>query len=99
LLRSTSSVTVVDSDEIERSAAADLPSLLRSLAGVSITANGGMGSRTGISLRGAKPSQTLVLINGVNVKSATSAEASVFNIPLDSIERIEIAKGAHSARY
>lgn len=99
LERSTSSVTVIGEEQIRRSAALDLPSLLRSHAGVSLTANGGMGARSGVSLRGFKATQTLVLINGVNARSATSGETSLFNIPLDSIERIEIAKGAHSAQY
>lgn len=99
LARSTSSVTVVGREEIRRSAAHDLPSLLRTVSGLSIAQSGGMGSRTGISIRGAKATQTLVLINGVNIKSATAGEASFFNIPLEAIEQIEIAKGAHSAQY
>ena len=36
LQRSTSSVTVIDTADIERSAAPDLPSLLKSYSGVSI---------------------------------------------------------------
>ena len=99
LARSTSSVTVIGEEQIRRSVASDLPSLLRSLAGVSIVSNGGRGSQTGLSLRGTRPVQTLVLINGVSARSATSGETSVFNIPLEAIERIEIAKGAHSAQY
>jgi vitamin B12 transporter len=97
LLRSTSSVSVLTEEDIKRSAASDLPALLRTVAGIST--NGGMGARAAVSIRGAKSTQTLVLINGVNVKSATAGEASVFNIPLDAIERIEVAKGAHSAQY
>lgn len=99
LVRSTSSVTIVDEDEIRRSAAPDLPSLLKSYTGVSVSANGGIGSIASVSVRGTKTSQTLILVNGVRISSATSGGASIFNIPLDSIERIEIAKGAHSAQY
>jgi len=99
LLRSTSSVTVIDRDEIEKSAAADLPSLLKSHTGVSVSTNGGMGAVANVSVRGTKTNQTLILVNGVRIASATAGSASVFNIPLDSVERIEIAKGAHSAQY
>ncbi|MGN6304537.1 MAG: TonB-dependent receptor domain-containing protein [Mesorhizobium sp.] len=99
LVRSTSSVTVIDEAEIKKSAAPDLPSLLRSYPGVSVSTNGGMGSIASVSLRGTKTSQTLILVNGVRIASATSGGASIFNIPLDSVERIEIAKGAHSAQY
>jgi len=99
LVRSTSSVTVIDEEQIKQSAAPDLPSLLQSYPGVSVNTNGGMGSIASVSVRGTKTSQTLILINGVRIASATSGGASIFNIPLDSVERIEIAKGAHSAQY
>src|SRR5690606_36423250 len=64
LERSPSSVTVIGEDEIARSAASDLPSLLRSYPGVSVSISGGLGARAGLSLRGAKSTHTLVLING-----------------------------------
>jgi vitamin B12 transporter len=99
LERSTSSVAVIGEKEIRQSAAPDLSSLLKSYAGVSVNSNGGIGSTTGVGLRGAKAEQTLVLVNGVRVSSATSGSVSLFNIPLSSIERIEVAKGAHSAQY
>ncbi len=99
LARSTSSVTVIEAGDIARSPATDLISLLHTVAGISISQTGGDGARTGISIRGAKAQQTLILINGVSIKSPTSGEASTFNIPLEAIERIEIAKGAHSAQY
>lgn len=99
LARSTSSVTVIDRESIERSAAPDLPSLLKSYTGVSIVSYGGQGAATNLYLRGMSASQTLVLINGVRASSVTTGTASLGNIPLDSIERIEVAKGAHSAQY
>lgn len=99
LAGSTSSVTVIDAKEIEQSAAPDLPSLLRAHTGVSIVSNGGQGALANIHMRGMSASQTLVLINGVRASAATSGTASIFNIPLSAIERIEVAKGAHSAQY
>jgi vitamin B12 transporter len=99
LVRPTSSVTVIDRAEIERSAATDLPGLLKAYTGVSVSTNGGMGSIAGVSVRGTKASQTLILVNGVRIASATAGNASIFNIPLHSVSRVEIAKGAHSAQY
>lgn len=99
LERTTSSVTVIARGEIERSAAVDLASLIKNHTGVSVGLNGGIGAAGGASLRGTTESQTLVLVNGVRVAAATSASAALFNIPLESIERVEIAKGAHSAQY
>ncbi|WP_374833810.1 TonB-dependent receptor plug domain-containing protein [Paenochrobactrum pullorum] len=99
LERSTSSVTVIDEKEIEQSAAPDLQSLLKTYTGVTMIANGGQGSSSGVSLRGFSSSQTLVLVNGVRMGSATSGTPNLSSIPLSSIARIEIAKGGHSAQY
>ncbi|MGU3576053.1 TonB-dependent receptor domain-containing protein [Brucellaceae bacterium C25G] len=99
LERSTSSVTVIDEKEIHQSAAPDLQSLLQSYTGITLTANGGQGATANVSLRGFSSSQTLVLVNGVRVSSATSGTPNLSSIPLSAIERIEIAKGAHSAQY
>ena len=99
LERSTSSVTVVTQEEIKQSAAPDLPSLLRGYPGVSVTSNGGMGADSSVSLRGTTAAQTLVLVNGVRAGSATSGTVNLSAIPIASIERIEIAKGGHSAQY
>lgn len=96
---STSSVIVIDEEQLERTAAPDLPSLLRSYPGVAITSFGGQGAGANVSLRGMGPAQSLVLLNGVRTASATMGTSSIFTIPLASIERIEIAKGTHSAEY
>ncbi|WP_245417399.1 TonB-dependent receptor [Aminobacter sp. AP02] len=99
LLRSTSSVTVINEDDIAGSAAPDLPSLLKRYTGVSIIGYGGQGAASNVYLRGMSAGQTLVLVNGVRTASATSGTSSIFNIPLSSIELVEIAKGPHSAQY
>ena len=99
LAASTSTVTVIDRQEIDRSAAPDLPSLLKSYPGVSITGYGGQGAVSNVYLRGMGSTQTLVLINGMRTASVTSGTSSIFNIPLSAIERIEVAKGGHSAQY
>jgi vitamin B12 transporter len=96
---STSSVTVIDEEEIQRSAAADLPTLLQSYPGVAITSYGGQGATSNVFVRGMSSSQTLVLINGIRVSSATAGTTSLFNVPLSAISRIEVAKGAHSAQW
>lgn len=99
LQRSTSSVTVIDRAEIERSVAPDLQSLLQYYPGISITTNGGQGSSSNLYIRGMSSKQTVVLVNGVRTASATTGATALANIPLMSIDRIEIAKGAHSAQY
>ncbi|MGV0818071.1 TonB-dependent receptor domain-containing protein [Martelella sp. AMO21009] len=99
IVQSTSTVTVVTEEDIERSAAVDLPSLLRSYPGVNVTTNGGMGANAGITLRGTNTGQTLVLVDGMRVASATGGSTAIANIPLASIARVEIVEGAHSAQW
>ncbi|KQZ29522.1 TonB-dependent receptor [Mesorhizobium sp. Root552] len=99
LERSTSSVAVIETKDIEKSPAVDLPALLKTYAGVTVTSNGGLGADSSVSLRGTSANQTLVLVNGVRASSATSGTFNLSSIPLSSIERIEIAKGGHSAQY
>ena len=99
MVRSTSSVTIISEDDLAGSAAPDLPSLLKRYTGVSIIGYGGQGTRSNVYLRGMSAGQTLVLVNGIRTASATSGTSSIFNIPLASIERVEIAKGPHSAQY
>jgi vitamin B12 transporter len=92
-------VTLIDPDEIARSGMDSLIQLLQRQPGVEIEQNGGPGATSGIFLRGANATQTLVLIDGMRVASATSGITALEAIPLDQIERIEILRGPASSLY
>lgn len=92
-------VSVIDRAMLERAGQSSLRDLLSQQAGIQIVANGSYRSVTGVFLRGATSSQTLVLVDGVRVGSATSGGASYENLPLSRIERVEILRGAASALY
>ena len=92
-------VSVIDRATLDLAGQSSLRDLLAQLPGVQMTTNGSYRSNTGIFLRGANTSQTLVLIDGVRVGSATSGGASFENIPLSRIERIEVLRGPASALY
>ena len=93
------SVEVFNAQDIEQSMASDLPELLRGLAGVDIFDNGGRGATASISLRGLASDNTLILIDGQRVSSATSGATAVQHIPLNLIERVEVVKGPKSSLY
>ncbi|NMM41147.1 TonB-dependent receptor domain-containing protein [Pseudoalteromonas arctica] len=93
------SVAVVERSDIETSNARDLPSLLATQVGFQINSNGGFGQNSGVSLRGSSSRHTLILVDGVRTGSATLGYKSISNIPLNSIERIEIIKGSRAAVY
>ncbi|MGO2373189.1 MAG: TonB-dependent receptor domain-containing protein [Pseudoalteromonas prydzensis] len=93
------SVTVIERSDIETSNVRDLPSLLATQVGFQINSNGGFGQNSGVSLRGSSSRHALILVDGVRTGSATLGYTSISNIPLNSIERIEIVKGSRAAVY
>ena len=77
--------------------------LLRALPGIDLSGGGAPGLVAGLSLRGAAPGQTLVLLDGVrlNMAGATSTLGGVDlgQIPVDRLDRVEVIKGPGSALY
>ncbi len=92
-------VSVIERATLELAGQSSLRDLLAQLPGVQMTASGSYRSTTGIFLRGSITSQTLVLVDGVRVGSATAGGTAFENIPLSRIERIEVLRGAASALY
>lgn len=96
---SLASVTVITRQDIERLQARSLPDVLRGVAGLTITNNGGAGKATSVFLRGTNADHVLVLIDGIKVGSATLGYASFQDIPVAQIERIEIVRGPRASLY
>lgn len=94
-----SDVTVLGQEEISQSGSLTVAQLLAEQAGVEFYSNGGEGKSSSLMLRGATAKQTLVLIDGMRVLSATAGTTSLENISLDSIERVEILRGPASSLY
>jgi len=92
--------TVISREDIERSQATDLLTLLQRESGLQRTQNGGIGTTSSIFVRGAAALETLVLIDGIaQNKQDASGAVSLEHIMLDSIERVEIVRGNVSAIY
>lgn len=95
----TSDVSVITREQIERASQSSLAELLQSEPGLQISTNGGIGTPAAVSIRGGSSQQTLMLIDGERVSSATVGTTALENIPLDQIERIEILRGPASSLY
>ena len=92
-------VSVITREEIERSQASSVTELLNRTPGMQIAGNGGPGSKAGVYLRGTKTAQTLVLIDGIPVRSGDFGEAPLQFLDPDQVERIEIVRGPKSGLY
>ncbi|MDH0863523.1 TonB-dependent receptor [Mitsuaria sp. GD03876] len=92
-------LTVINRDAIERQGFGNIAALLRNVAGIQMTSNGGPASNTSVLLRGAETRHTVVLIDGVRVDSQSTGGAGWQNLPVSQIERIEVLKGPASALY
>jgi len=92
-------VVVITREDIEAAGPLSLAEVLQRRAGVEVRATGGPGQPQALFIRGAGSAQTLVLVDGMRVGSATVGTTSIENIPLDMIERIEVVKGPMSSLY
>ena len=93
------SSTILTREDIQARQAQSVEDLLGDQAGVSTDNAGGLGKVSSLFLRGTNADQTLVLIDGVRVASATAGTAPIELIPMDQIDRVEIVRGPRSTLY
>jgi len=67
-----------------------LPELLHTIPGLQMRQSGGLGSYSDISLRGTNSKQVNVFLDGMLLNSAQSGQASLQNIPVSILERINV---------
>jgi vitamin B12 transporter len=91
--------TVITRTEIERWQLTDLAGALARETGVQFAQSGGPGSAASLFLRGANSSQVLVLVDGVPLNAAVGGAATLGGITLDTVDRIEVARGNLSSLY
>jgi vitamin B12 transporter len=93
------SVIVITREDIERSLALDIGSLLAQHAGLEVARNGGPGQAASLFVRGTNSDHTLVMIDGVRINPGTIGGAAIHNIAPDTVERVEIVKGPRSTLW
>lgn len=96
---SLNDVIIIDRDAIELSAATSLFEVLRGQAGLDLVRRGGLGQQFSLFVRGANSNQLLVLIDGVEVGSATLGSKALSDLSLSQVERIELIKGPRAALW
>jgi vitamin B12 transporter len=98
----TASVSVLDSQQIQALNKTSVADLLKTLPGLLVEEQGGPGGLTAVSIRGGESNFTQVLVDGVPVNDPTNVRGGSFdfaNINPNTIDRIEVVRGAQSAIY
>jgi vitamin B12 transporter len=73
--------------------------VLRQVPGVAVTQGGSPGTVDEILIRGATPSQTLIMIDGVEVNTGATGEFDFANLTTDNLDRVEVLRGAGGSLY
>ena len=92
----TSAVEVITGEEMQQRKVKTVAEALRWAQGLSVNQSGGLGTSVDVRMRGGTPEQTLVLIDGAIVNSATIGSYDFANLTSDNIERIEVLRGSQS---
>lgn len=96
---SLSSVTVIDKEDIDRQQPAEFRDLLRAQPGVNVVSDGSYGKTTSVFLRGSGSSGTVLLLDGIRLRSATAGIPPWQFVPPEMMERVELVRGAKSSLY
>lgn len=92
-------ISVVEDQQIQDQKIQRVSNVLRQVPGVQVTQSGSPGSETDVSIRGAPASQTLVLIDGVEVNAGATGSFDMANLTTDNLDRIEVLRGAGGSLY
>ena len=92
-------ITVVEDSQIEAQKIDKVEEVLRQVPGVQVTQTGSPGAETDVSIRGATASQTLVLIDGVEVNTGATGAFDFANLTTDNLDRVEVLRGAGGSLY
>ncbi|MGQ0812242.1 MAG: TonB-dependent receptor plug domain-containing protein [Nitrospiraceae bacterium] len=92
----TSAVEVITEKDLQKQKFKTVADALRLSPGLAVFSSGGPGTEAVVRIRGASNTQTLVLIDGAIVNSATQGFYNFANLTTDNIERIEILRGPQS---
>jgi vitamin B12 transporter len=91
-------ISVIDQAQLEQSQTTAISDILRTVPGVAVTRQGGVGAQTSVFIRGGESSQTLVLIDGVRINDPSSPNAAYdFGALLSgNIKNVEVLRGPNS---
>lgn len=103
LLEIPGSAAVITREQLADQAPVDINEVLRTVPGINVVDEEGLGLRSNIGIRGLDPDRSrgvLILEDGVPIASAPYTNPGMYyNTPLERIDRIEIVKGSGSILF
>jgi vitamin B12 transporter len=94
-----SSVTIIDREALDAGQPQEFIDALRGLPGVTVLSNGPYGKNTSVFLRGTGTASSVLLIDGVRIRSATTGGAPWQFLPPQLLDRVEVVRGPRSSLY
>lgn len=96
---SLSSVTVIEEEELRRQQPKEFREVIESQPGVSVVGNGSYGKQTSVFLRGNASDASILLVDGIRIRSATVGGPAWQYLPPQLVNRVEIVRGSRSSLY
>lgn len=99
--RSGASATIVTAADLEAAGDIRVLDYLRRVPGISIRANGPLGSQAGLTIRGVSQQNIVVRVDGIDVSDPSGPQVAFDfgGLTTADISRIEIIRGSQSALY
>jgi vitamin B12 transporter len=96
-----SSVTVITSEELQRTQRRTVADALQMVPGLNVVQSGGIGGQTAIFVRGTNSNHVKVLIDGIDMGDASTPNGAfdIGHLMTADVERIEILRGPQAGLY
>ena len=93
-------ISVISQNDLKRARQPFVLDALRSIPGLRIARTGGPGQSAKLYLRGAEPRQTVILVDGVSLRSPNDSNGYVLgSLSTANVERIEVLRGPQGSLY
>src|SRR6266567_6340881 len=97
--QSPSSVSVIDSQDIDRKQIERVGDALREVPGLSVVQTGTPGQLTSVFTRGLRSEHTQVLLDGIPVNQGLQGAFNFADLTTDDLDHIEVVRGPQSTLY
>ena len=93
------SVSVMPGSQMQDQKLGLVAPAMQQLPGVEVNQAGSSGTQSDVTIRGSTAAQTLILIDGVDVNTASTGSFDFSSITTDNIAQVEVLRGSGGALY